>query len=68
LRTVTCLDDSNGIVDHDGEDEFLTILRAYLATGRASTGLVGAAASELLDGPDLVDFAVAWMAEHLAER
>jgi aminoglycoside N3'-acetyltransferase len=66
VRVVESLDDTDGIVDHPGEDYFATILRAYLATGRAATGLVGQARSELLDGPDLVAFAVAWMAEHLS--
>jgi aminoglycoside 3-N-acetyltransferase len=66
VRAVESLDDSDGIVDHPGDDYFATILRAYLATGRAATGTVGQASSELLDGPDLVTFAVAWMAEHLS--
>lgn len=65
LRVVESLDDSNGIVDHDG-DYFEAILDAYLATGRAAVGRVGAATSELIDGADLVSFAVAWMAEHLS--
>jgi len=43
-------------------------LRAYLATGRASTGFVGGAVSELIDGADLVEFAGEWMAEHLATK
>ena len=34
--------------------------------GRARTGKVGQAASELIDATDLVDFAVAWMNENLA--
>lgn len=66
IRVVDTLDDADGIVAHDGEDEFITILREYLGTGRASVGTVGGATSELLDGADLVAFAVAWMAEHLA--
>jgi aminoglycoside N3'-acetyltransferase len=67
IRVVDTLDDSDGIADFDtgGEDEFATILRAYLATGRASTGTVGDATSELLDGRDLVAFAAEWMATHL---
>lgn len=65
LRAIDALDDSDGIVDHPGEDYFITILRAYLATGRASVGPVGGATSELLDAADLVGFAVDWMAEHL---
>jgi aminoglycoside N3'-acetyltransferase len=33
--------------------------------GRAGIGTVGHARSELIDGRDLVEFAVAWMAAHL---
>jgi aminoglycoside N3'-acetyltransferase len=66
---VSCLDDSDGIVEWPGEDYFGTILLAYLAspaaaTGSALVGRVGAATGELLDGADLVRFAVGWMAEH----
>src|SRR5262249_54746583 len=66
LRVVECLDDADGIVDHPGDDYFAVILRAYLATGRASTGVVGGATSEYIDGADIVAFAAAWMTEHLA--
>jgi aminoglycoside N3'-acetyltransferase len=65
LRVVTCLDDSEGIVDHPGDDYFGVILRRYLATGRACMGVVGGATSELIDGADIVKFAVQWMTEHL---
>ena len=64
LVTVTCLDDTDGIVDRSGEDYFATILAAYLATGRAPTGPVGGAPAELIDSADLLGFAVGWMAEH----
>ena len=68
LRVVECLDDSDGIVerDDDEEDYFATILREYLATDRAVVGAVGDATAELLDGPDLVAFAVDWMGANLA--
>ncbi len=66
LRAIECLDDSDGIVVHPGDDYFGLILREYLATGGAASGTVGGAASELIDGNDLVDFAVRWMATHLA--
>lgn len=66
IRLVEGLDDSLGIVDHQGEDYFSVITRSYLATGRARVGLVGSAPSELFEGADLVEFAVAWMEEHLA--
>ena len=62
---VECLDDNDGIVERPGEDYFITLLRAYLATGRASTGMVGQADSELLDAADVVAFGAAWMGEHL---
>jgi aminoglycoside N3'-acetyltransferase len=66
VRSVESLDDSDGIVDYPGEDYFEVLLRAYLDTGRARIGTVGHARSEFIDGPDLVEFAVAWMATHLA--
>jgi aminoglycoside N3'-acetyltransferase len=66
VRTVSCLDDSDGIVAWAGEDYFATILKAYLADGRGARGRVGGAASELLDARDLVAFGVDWMACHFA--
>ena len=65
VRSVACLDDSDGIVDHPGEDYFAVILREYLATNAASQGLVGGASSELIDAQDLVDFSVRWMGQNL---
>jgi aminoglycoside N3'-acetyltransferase len=65
VRSIECLDDNAGIVDHEGEDYFATILRSYLRTGRARSGTVGKAPSELIDAAELVDFGVAWMNEHL---
>lgn len=64
-RTVECLDDEFGIVDFPGGDYFEALLRDYLAQGSARTGRVGDAVSELLDGADLLAFAVPWMARHL---
>jgi aminoglycoside N3'-acetyltransferase len=65
VRTVDCLDDSDGIASYEGVpddvDEFAVILARYLATGRAATGTVGDAPAELLDGGDLVRFAVDWI-------
>lgn len=68
VRTVDSLDDTNGIVEHPGEDYFAVLLRSYLATGRAAIGQIGNAKSELLDAADLVAFGVAWMTEHLHPR
>ncbi len=65
VRTVDALDDSNGIVEFPGEDYFAIILREYLATGRPATGVVGNAGSELLDGADVLEFAVTWMTQNL---
>jgi aminoglycoside 3-N-acetyltransferase len=59
------LDDSKGIVDWVGEDYFAVLLRAYLASDRTATGLVGGAQSELIDATDLLEFATKWMTEHL---
>jgi aminoglycoside N3'-acetyltransferase len=66
IRVVECLDDTDGIVDHPGEDYFAVILRSYLATGRASVGKVGGATSELIDAGDVVEYGVAWMTENLS--
>ncbi|HEY1176049.1 MAG TPA: AAC(3) family N-acetyltransferase [Phytomonospora sp.] len=66
VRTVSCLDDSDGIVDWAGEDYFALILKAYLAEGRGARGRVGGASAELLDARDLVAFGAAWMGRNLA--
>lgn len=66
IRTVTCLDDTNGIVNWDDEDYFAMILRDYVSRGRAAVGQVGRARSELIDAKDLLDHGVSWMSEHLA--
>lgn len=65
VRAIECLDDSDGIVDYPGEDYFAAILSAYLRSGRARTGKVGLADSELLDAADIVRFGADWMNEHL---
>jgi aminoglycoside N3'-acetyltransferase len=70
VRVVDTFDDSNGIADYEGidEDEFGVILRDYLATGRAARGRVGGADAELIDGADLVEFAVEWIVTHAADQ
>jgi aminoglycoside N3'-acetyltransferase len=42
------------------------ILNDYLQTGRARHGRVGGARAELIDGQDLVAFAVEWIVTHAA--
>jgi aminoglycoside N3'-acetyltransferase len=65
IRVVDTLDDEDGIVEYEGDDYFEDILVAYLDTGRARSGSVGQAHSELIEAADLVDFGVRWMEEHL---
>jgi aminoglycoside N3'-acetyltransferase len=68
IRVVDTLDDSDGIAEYDGieADEFGVILNEYLEMGRAHTGRVGGARAELIDGQDLVTFAVDWIVTHAA--
>jgi aminoglycoside N3'-acetyltransferase len=63
-RAVECLDDEHGIVDWPGEDYFATILRDYLAKGRAKEGRIGRAPSELIEAADLADFGTNWLNAH----
>lgn len=63
---IDCLDDLGGIADWDGEDYFAVILKAYLRLGRHREGLVGEAASELIDAADIVQFGARWMETNLA--
>ena len=68
LRSVECLDDSDGIVPWDGEDYFALILRDYLSLGGAKRGMVGQAQTELIEAKDLVAFGAQWMSENLSCR
>lgn len=68
VRAVSCLDDCDGIVDWPGKDYFAVILDEYLALGRARQGVVGNAHSELLEGSDILEFAVDWMTRNLKSR
>jgi aminoglycoside N3'-acetyltransferase len=61
---IECLDDSQGIVDWRGEDYFALITKAYLATGAARQGVVGRAASELIEAAPFASFGAAWMETH----
>lgn len=63
--TIQSWDDSEGIVDHPGDDYFAQIVRAYRAAGRPlGVGQVGEARAELFDAADVVDFARSWMEDH----
>jgi aminoglycoside 3-N-acetyltransferase len=58
-------DSAHGV--RDWPDRFFaTLVEAYLATGRARTGPVGAATSHLIGARDLVEFAVPRMVEAAA--
>lgn len=67
VRTVDCLDDSDGIVDYPGPDYFGVILGDYLAAREGSDalarGTVGGARSESIAASDLVAYAARWMTE-----
>jgi aminoglycoside 3-N-acetyltransferase len=65
VRTVDCLDDSDGIVAYASGDYFEHIFGAYLQRAVVRLGRVGNAHSELMDAGDLVRFSAAWMTEHL---
>jgi aminoglycoside N3'-acetyltransferase len=70
VRVVDTLDDSDGIADYEGvvDDEFGMILTDYLASGRGQPGRVGGATAELIDGSDLVSFAVDWIVSHASHH
>jgi aminoglycoside 3-N-acetyltransferase len=55
-------DTNRGVMrDFDDDNDFVSIVEEYLATGHGRAGLVGAAKSYLFDAQDLVTFGVAWM-------
>jgi len=59
------LDSSAGIVDYPGGHYFSPLMEACVATGRACSGLVGAAQSYLLEAADFVAFVTRWMERNL---
>ena len=65
IRTVECLDDSNGIVEYSGGDYFGVILEAYGRQGGVRRGPVATAAGEIIRARPFVEFAVRWMEGHL---
>lgn len=65
IRTIECLDDSNGIVEYGGEDYFGLILHAYAQRGGVRRGPVADAVGEIIDARPFVEFAAHWMEAHL---
>lgn len=65
VRTVDCLEDSDGIAAYGPGDYFEHILDAYLQRAPARVGRVGNAHSELIDARQLVHFSAEWMTRHL---
>ncbi|MEQ1569743.1 MAG: AAC(3) family N-acetyltransferase [Myxococcota bacterium] len=62
---IDSLDDTDGIAVWEHGDYFPRIFLDYRASGRARIGRVGQVDAELLDAPDFVGFAVAWMNANL---
>ncbi len=54
-------DTTDGIADFGGDDYFLAIGQAYVASGKGRTGQVGNAPSYLFDADDLRRFGTQWM-------
>lgn len=57
--------DTSSSPDGMAEDYFATIVEAFLATGEGRRGVVGEAGSVLVPAGEVVDFAIAWMEEHI---
>ncbi len=62
---ITSLDDTDGIKSWAGGDYFTVLTQDYLATNRARVGSVGGCRAELIDGADLIAFAVDWLSREL---
>ncbi len=60
-RTVEEFDTADPVVADLDEDYFATIVKAFLATGEGSQGLIGAAPSVLVESSAITDFAVDWL-------
>lgn len=61
-------DTGAGIVDWPGGEYFAAIAQAFIGTGRARAGQVGAACSYLFDAAALDRFAVRWMEREFGNR
>jgi aminoglycoside N3'-acetyltransferase len=66
IRTITCLDNDNGVVEGLEQDYFAEILKAYISAGRGIRGKAGKADCDLLDAEDLVGFSVSWLERYFA--
>ena len=64
LETITLLNHAEPVVAGLNEDDFATILTAFLATGHGAHGKA-AAASLLVGAPAVTAFAVQWLQERL---
>jgi aminoglycoside 3-N-acetyltransferase len=60
-RQVEEFDTAIPVVEGLADDYFATIVTEYLASGRGSTGTVGKAACVLVEGADIVPYAVNWL-------
>lgn len=62
---IESLDDTYGITDWPHGDYFSRILVDFLAAGHTRIGQVGNCTAELFEAQPFVDFATAWMENHL---
>lgn len=65
IRTIDCLDDTNGIVEYVGGDYFGVILDVYAQRGGVRRGPVANAVGEIIQARPFVEFAARWMEVHL---
>jgi len=63
-RMIEEFDTSIPVVPGLDDDYFAQIVRAYLASGRGTQGLVGEAQSVLVDATSVCAFAVTWLEHH----
>jgi aminoglycoside 3-N-acetyltransferase len=56
--------DTSNSPDGLPEDYFITVVEAFLTTGKGKRGTIGAASAILVKARDIVPFAVAWLERH----